>query len=186
MLWSLFANLGQVCIGVFLLYLNMRHGVSSGLTFLPFVLTEGIQILFLIPGTPWRKPLKAINHGLPDLGFALTSANFWMLWNAIYTPKLVDRLPLLGLPFYLAGLVLSLISTIYLRPSFSVLPEYRVLVTGGPYKHISHPIYTGYVLMSLGQFLATLNSWMGAGWVLSTILYVARARQENKVLFDHI
>ena len=179
------ANLFQLFIGVVLIYANLRHGLS-GLLFIPFLCSELVQLVFLIPGIPWRAPLQEIHYRFLDLAFALISANFWILWNAIYTVKHGTGLPLLGFSFYAVGLSLSFISTIYLRSSFSVLPERRKIITAGPYRYIRHPIYVGYVLMSFGQSLAVGNMYIYAGWVLSTLLYYGRSRREDGVLYGKV
>lgn len=179
------ANLFQLFIGITLIYANIRHGVS-GILFIPFLCSELVQLMFLIPGMPWKAPLQEIHYRFPDLAFALVSANFWVLWNAVYTDKHGIGIPLLGFSFYALGLVLSFMSTIYLRSSFSVLPERRKIVSTGPYRYIKHPIYVGYVLMAFGQALAVGNVYIYVGWVLSTLLYYGRSRREDGVLHGNL
>ncbi len=55
------------------------------------------------------------------------------------------------------GIVLVIISMIYLRSSFSVLPSVRELVTSGPYQFIRHPIYLGEALYVTGMMLLAFN-----------------------------
>lgn len=187
MVWSAAANLFQFGVGVVLIALNLRHGLS-GLLFIPFLLSECIQMLFLIPGTPWKAPLQVIHARPADVVIALLSANFWMVWNAFEPANVSHIAPawalMLGTAFYILGFSLSLVSTLYLYPSFSVLPERRKLVTAGPYKIIKHPIYTGYILMALGQSVAgwSLHTWVGLG--LSCALYYLRVGREEKVLYE--
>ena len=178
-------NLIQLFIGIALIYANLRHGVS-GLLFIPFLCSELVQLVFLIPGMPWKAPLQEIHYRFPDLAFALISANFWVLWNAIYTAKHGAGASLLGFSFYVLGLGLSLVSTIYLRSSFSVLPERRKIIITGPYRYIKHPIYVGYVLMAFGQSLAAGNVYIYVGWVLSTLLYYGRSKREDGVLYGQV
>ncbi|KLU61728.1 isoprenylcysteine carboxyl methyltransferase (ICMT) family protein [Peptococcaceae bacterium CEB3] len=185
MLYSASVNLFQFGIGLALIVLNLRHGFS-GLLFIPFVLSESIQMLLLLPGMPWKAPLQAIHARPADVIIALLSANFWLIWN-IWKPvggtwATSGWVSIPSAMLYVLGFALSLVSTIYLYPSFSVLPERRKLVTDGPYKVIKHPIYTGYVLMALGQSAAGGSLFMWLGFVLSSGLYCLRAKREEKVL----
>ena len=58
-----------------------------------------------------------------------------------------------------AGLAYSVWGLAYLRRSFSIIPEARRLVTGGPYGLSRHPVYLGEVTTAIGVNLAT------AGWL---------------------
>ncbi len=58
-----------------------------------------------------------------------------------------------------AGLAYSVWGLAYLRRSFSIIPEARRLVTGGPYGLSRHPVYLGEVATAIGVNLAT------AGWL---------------------
>jgi protein-S-isoprenylcysteine O-methyltransferase Ste14 len=62
-----------------------------------------------------------------------------------------------------AGLAYTLYALAYLRRSFSILPEARRLVTGGPYRISRHPVYLGEGLAAVGLALP-IASW--AGWLL--------------------
>jgi protein-S-isoprenylcysteine O-methyltransferase Ste14 len=65
-----------------------------------------------------------------------------------------DILATLGLAYSVWGLA-------YLRRSFSIIPEARRLVTGGPYSLSRHPVYLGEVVAAIGINLAT-SGWPGA------------------------
>lgn len=86
-----------------------------------------------------------------------------------------DVLATLGLAYSVWGLA-------YLRRSFSIIPEARRLVTGGPYGLSRHPVYLGEVATAIGVNLAT------AGWLsaLAVLYFVAcellRIRWEERVL----
>ena len=57
------------------------------------------------------------------------------------------------------GLAYSVWGLAYLRRSFSIIPEARRLVTGGPYRLSRHPVYLGEIATAIGVNLAT------AGWL---------------------
>jgi protein-S-isoprenylcysteine O-methyltransferase Ste14 len=81
-----------------------------------------------------------------------------------------------------AGLAYSVWGLAYLRRSFSIIPEARRLVTGGPYAFSRHPVYLGEVTTAMGVNLAT------AGWLsaLAIAYFIAcelmRIRWEERIL----
>ncbi len=81
-----------------------------------------------------------------------------------------------------AGLAYSVWGLAYLRRSFSIIPEARRLVTGGPYSLSRHPVYLGEVVTAIGVNLATAG-WLGgvaiAYFVLCELL---RIRWEEGVM----
>ena len=86
-----------------------------------------------------------------------------------------DVLATLGLAYSVWGLA-------YLRRSFSIIPEARRLVTGGPYSLSRHPVYLGEILTMIGVNLATAG-WAGALAVLYFIgCELLRMRWEEGVL----
>lgn len=86
-----------------------------------------------------------------------------------------DVLATLGLAYSVWGLA-------YLRRSFSIIPEARRLVTGGPYGLSRHPVYLGEVATAIGVNLATAG-WLSAlavGYFIACELL--RIRWEERVL----
>ena len=81
-----------------------------------------------------------------------------------------------------AGLAYSVWGLAYLRRSFSIIPEARRLVTGGPYGLSRHPLYLGEVTTAIGVNMAT------AGWLsgLAIVYFIAcelmRIRWEERIL----
>jgi protein-S-isoprenylcysteine O-methyltransferase Ste14 len=80
------------------------------------------------------------------------------------------------------GLAYSVWGLAYLRRSFSIMPEARRLVTGGPYSLSRHPVYLGEVIAAIGINLATAG-WLGGLAVLYFIVCeLLRIRWEEGVL----
>jgi protein-S-isoprenylcysteine O-methyltransferase Ste14 len=81
-----------------------------------------------------------------------------------------------------AGLAYSVWGLAYLRRSFSIIPEARRLVTGGPYSLSRHPVYLGEIATAIGINLAT------AGWpsAVAIVYFVTcellRIRWEERIL----
>ncbi|TAN32594.1 isoprenylcysteine carboxylmethyltransferase family protein [bacterium] len=81
-----------------------------------------------------------------------------------------------------AGLAYSVWGLAYLRRSFSIIPEARRLVTGGPYSFSRHPVYLGEVVTAIGVNLATAG-WPGGLAVLYFVICeLLRIRWEEGVL----
>jgi protein-S-isoprenylcysteine O-methyltransferase Ste14 len=81
-----------------------------------------------------------------------------------------------------AGLAYAVWGLAYLRRSFSIIPEARRLVTGGPYKLSRHPVYLGEIVTAIGVNLATAG-WLSALAVLYFVVCeVLRIRWEERVL----
>jgi protein-S-isoprenylcysteine O-methyltransferase Ste14 len=81
-----------------------------------------------------------------------------------------------------AGLAYSVWGLAYLRRSFSIVPEARRLVMGGPYKLSRHPVYLGEIVAAVGVNLATAG-WPGALAIIYFIgCEVLRIRWEERVL----
>ena len=81
-----------------------------------------------------------------------------------------------------AGLAYSVWGLAYLRRSFSIIPEARRLVTGGPYRVSRHPVYLGEIATAVGVNLAT------AGWLSAiaiayfVVCELLRIRWEERIL----
>lgn len=93
------------------------------------------------------------------------------------TQALADILIFLGA----AGSALALSR---LGRSFAILPEARVLVTGGVYAHVRHPLYTAEMLTLVGIVIQYQQPWatlIGIGVVLLQIL---RSIYEEQVLAE--
>lgn len=78
-----------------------------------------------------------------------------------------------GLIFELFGVVLTQVARVYMGRSFGILPANRGIVSKGPFRSVRHPIYFGWLILSLGYAMSfasernifliamTLPSWSG-------------------------
>ncbi len=76
----------------------------------------------------------------------------------------------------------SLLVLSQLGKSFSILPEARKLVTGGPYALVRHPLYTVEIITIIGTALQFEAPWSWAiALVVMTLLWI-RSHYEEQVL----
>jgi protein-S-isoprenylcysteine O-methyltransferase Ste14 len=96
------------------------------------------------------------------------------------------------LPIRLVGLAVSLGGALFLAWAAISLGRFLVhdaaileghaLVTGGPYRLVRHPVYTGFLAMLLGAGVATLNAWVLLIWPVSLLGILVQAKSEERVL----
>lgn len=82
------------------------------------------------------------------------------------------------------GLCVTLWGLAGLRRFFGILPEVRGLVTGGPYRHMRHPMYVGESISSLGVTLLALSPITAAVFTAFLVLQWRRALYEEALLCD--
>jgi protein-S-isoprenylcysteine O-methyltransferase Ste14 len=129
-----------------------------------------------------RLPKRGTDHRAAVVFIAFTGT-----FSAIVAPFLPGGVRREGLVLVAdllatAGLAYSVWGLAYLRRSFSIIPEARRLVMGGPYGLSRHPVYLGEIVTAIGINLAT------AGWpgLLAVVYFIGcellRIRWEERVL----
>jgi len=63
-----------------------------------------------------------------------------------------------GLIFELFGVVLTQVARVYMGRSFGVLPANRGIVSKGPFRWVRHPIYFGWLILSIGYAMSYANN----------------------------
>jgi protein-S-isoprenylcysteine O-methyltransferase Ste14 len=129
-----------------------------------------------------RLPQRGTDHRLAVILIAFTGT--FSAIGASFLPGGVRR-DVLVLPADILatlGLAYSVWGLAYLRRSFSIIPEARRLVSGGPYGLSRHPVYLGEITTAIGINLATAG-WPGALAVTYFITAeILRMRWEEGVL----
>ena len=129
-----------------------------------------------------RQPARGTDHRLAVILVAFTGTFSAIVASFLPGGTLRPALILPGDVLATAGLAYSVWGLAYLRRSFSIVPEARRLVTGGPYGLSRHPVYVGEIATAIGVNLAT------AGWpaALAVVYFlgaeVLRMRWEEGVL----
>jgi isoprenylcysteine carboxyl methyltransferase (ICMT) family protein YpbQ len=73
----------------------------------------------------------------------------------------IDRstgaLATVGLVFELCGVMLTQVARVYMGRSFGILPANRGIVSKGPFRWVRHPIYFGWLVLSIGYAMSYPN-----------------------------
>lgn len=160
------------------------HAVRQLQDFL-FLLQEVLALAYftmLVVLYAMRLPRRGTDHRLAVIFIAFTGT--FSAIGASFLPGGTrrDGLILAGDVLATAGLAYSVWGLAYLRRSFSIIPEARRLVTGGPYGLSRHPVYLGEVATAIGVNLATAG-WLGAAAVVYFVVCeLLRIRWEEGVL----
>lgn len=129
-----------------------------------------------------RLPKRGTDHRLAVIFIAFTGTFSAIAAGFLPGGTRREGLVLAGDVLATAGLAYSVWGLAYLRRSFSIIPEARRLVTGGPYNLSRHPVYLGEVATAIGVNLATAG-WPGALAVAYFVICeLLRIRWEEGVL----
>jgi protein-S-isoprenylcysteine O-methyltransferase Ste14 len=148
--------------------------VNSALTLVYFALIAVLYVVRLPPRRGDRRP------GIVAASFAGT----FIVMCAPFLPA-GQRRDWLLLPadlLTLAGIACAVWSLLYLRRSFSILPQARRLVTAGPYGLSRNPLYLGEVLGSWAVYLPTMALPVALVLAVNVVLLLVRVRAEERVL----
>ena len=107
-------------------------------------------------------------------------------WATVnYTPPtLLFSVLIASCLFVLCGQLVALVAVLYLRRSFAVLIQLREVVLRGPYLYVRHPIYFGYILLTIGMLLSNVC----LSYIFISFIYISllayRARMEENLLAE--
>jgi protein-S-isoprenylcysteine O-methyltransferase Ste14 len=107
----------------------------------------------------------------------------WVVFGA--APLAPTPLCAVGLVFLLAGAALSLASVFLMGRAWriGIDPENRSeLAEQGPYRWVRHPIYTGWLLMLIGNVLIVPHPLIDAAAILTTLGVLYQASREEQHL----
>ncbi len=82
----------------------------------------------------------------------------------------------------LVGIVVTQVSRIYLGRRFGLLPANRGIVSNGPFRWVRHPVYSGWVVLTIGFLMAYPNAWNAAMFALSIPFLIWRISLEEEHL----
>lgn len=168
-----------------LLQLSVTLGAARTFSDWLFVIRQLLALAYftmLVVLYSTRLPQKGTDHRLGVVFVAFTGTFSALLGTFLPGGTLRGWLVLPGDVLATIGLIYSVWGLAYLRRSFSIIPEARRLVTGGPYGLSRHPVYLGEIATAIGVNLATAG-WLGA---IAVAYFIAaellRMRWEEGVL----
>ena len=168
-----------------LVQLSVTFGTAKTFSDWLFVIRQLLALTYftmLVILYSTRLPQKGTDHRLSVIFVAFTGTFSALLGTFLPGGSVREWLILPGDILATVGLVYSVWGLAYLRRSFSIIPEARRLVTGGPYSLSRHPVYLGEIATAVGVNLATAG-WPGA---LAVVYFIGaellRMRWEEGVL----
>ncbi|WP_437487521.1 isoprenylcysteine carboxylmethyltransferase family protein [Sorangium sp. So ce1014] len=158
-------------------------GLTYGTTLAALLVTEAylllVAALTLVRLRPVRK-LSGIVPRITALAAGLLPASLAWLPRVPPTPGR----QVVGTLLMVAGLALAVASIGWLGKSFSLMPEARRLVTGGPYRLVRHPVYLATVIQGAGLILLYPSTAALLIYAVEVVLQIIRMGYEERVLRD--
>jgi protein-S-isoprenylcysteine O-methyltransferase Ste14 len=180
-LFSILAGLKTVAIKARLAALEQASGVEgyidlaadvTGLAFMILLLT--LTVMRLKPNRTavgWEPRVSALMGSfLSFLLVALPAADYGPVWRAS------------GIALVAIGMALSLLVLARLGRSFSVVPQARKLVTGGPYALVRHPLYLCEEIAVIGVVIIHFSLGAIAILVVQWLFQLRRMVNEERLL----
>ncbi len=162
----------------------MLHGQGNLLVtaqFLSLLASAAFNLLLLWLLLVRDKPVR---RGKTVLGRVFAVAGTFLGVGMLQLPPVPLGLGLQLLSSVLVGVgsLGSLLVLWRLGVAFSIMPEARVLVTGGPYAYARHPLYAVEMLTIVGTAMLFAQPWAGLLAAGVLILLVVRSFYEEQVL----
>lgn len=185
--WDLFAAFPVICWFGLVAFATLRDVVLAGdLRHAP--IERGVQIangafaiilivLFIARPAPrarppgWRAVAAGVIGGLAPM-------------TIVFLPRsAISRdLMVVSNSIVLVATLASVLTVLWLGRSFSILPQARALVTGGPYRFVRHPLYLAEFLALFGLAWQFALPWSLLLWLLAAAAQFPRMRYEEQIL----
>lgn len=166
--------IGSIVMLGFAGYALWRWHLTGLIFFLLLVLRDIVAAWFLLT----RTPSKSARSGYFLEILAYVSSGWSFLYLSADGGN--TKASLIASCLSIAGFTLSTLALFDLGKSFGVSPANRGVVRAGIYRYLKHPMYLGYVISESGFII--FNPWNGILWLISILLYVLRAKHEEKNL----
>ncbi|MEQ5842640.1 isoprenylcysteine carboxylmethyltransferase family protein [Paraburkholderia acidicola] len=117
------------------------------ITLLVFAIGEAITLVFVLFA---RVPTERDWHPV-SVVVSFCATYYFLAFNLAPGVHLVSEK--FAAAVQIVGFLVTIVAKLSLRRSFGLLPAHRGLVTGGAYRYVRHPMYTGYFIRDLGFLL---------------------------------
>lgn len=175
---------GFVCAGNVLLILRQWPAALSWKAQLTIANEAATLIFFGLQVTLClvrRLPVGKSDGIWPRL-VALLGANFNIALLLLPRTALNESWTLISASLTVGGILASVAILAWLGRSFSIFPEARGLVTGGPYRYIRHPLYLAEMVSSAGIMLQYRQPWAALIMLVTIALQIRRMGYEESIL----
>lgn len=166
----------QIGIVVLWLWLSWRVVDSSNAhAWLALVSETTILVFVLI-----RRSTEAISRRMDD--WLLAMAGSFAPGLVIITGAPLPGLAWLAVTLVISGDLFQIWAKLTLRRSFGIAPANRGVKTGGPYKIVRHPMYTGYCVAQVGLLIAIPSLFNLLLFIFAWAIQIIRLNREELLL----
>ena len=108
----------------------------------------------------------------------------YMPWTIVFVspPTQSAALDLASAGFVIVGMVLTLVTVVQLGRAFSLVPQARKVVRGGPYRWLRHPLYLAEEIAVFGTMLQFLSAGTMAIFIAHVAVQICRIHYEENLL----
>jgi len=135
--------------------------------------------LFVLRRLPFRKA-----KGFTPRAVAILGSNFGVAIFLLPRVELGPAMLTVSTGVIAAGLIASIYCAACLGRSFSILPQARGFVSGGPYRIVRHPLYLSELIAFFGICFQLIQPWAFLVAGGSLVVQIARMHYEEQVLAE--
>lgn len=180
--WAGWMLLGQIVGAARLMATSKEQSTALFLTSLGSRLAVIMYLSLLLVAVACRTRPLAKSQGLWSRVMALAGSFIPTFIVLLPRNEEVVLVNLLCFTMFAVGYGLTVYSLTYLNRSFSIMPEARRLVTGGPYRFIRHPVYLFEQIGIVGLFLPYWSIWAALMLAAHMLCQYQRMLGEERVL----
>jgi protein-S-isoprenylcysteine O-methyltransferase Ste14 len=140
------------------------------------LLSEGLVVVFVLI----RRKTNVLSQRPRDWLFTLLGTSAPLLVCPAAGRSLVP--PVVAATLMMAGIVIQLHAKLALGRSFGGVPANRGLQFSGPYRHVRHPMYLGYLLTHIAFISMNPTLWNLGVYVVCYGAQISRVLAEERLL----
>ena len=132
-----------------------------------------------------RRPPRSSAHGWAPRAIAVLGTYLSVgivLLQTTHLPRLSPLWSAISTLLIFGGMGFACYGIVFLGRSFSVTPQARKLVTGGPYAVVRHPLYLGEAIATVGVLIPYVSPLTVSLFALQLVCQIFRMQLEEQVL----